>query len=79
MESSIFHGGEPDENRWDLMDPGALDSWSVRGWYRPTPEWTFQVSHGFLTQPETLEEGDVHRTTASAAWKIDRRERDRRR
>ena len=28
---------EPDEQRWDLMDPGALDSWSVRGWYRPSP------------------------------------------
>ena len=72
VESSIFHGGEPDENRWDLMDPGALDSWSVRGWFRPTPEWTFQVSHGFLTHPERLEEGDVRRTTASAGWKVDR-------
>ena len=30
------------------------------------------MSHGFLTQPERLEEGDVYRTTASAAWKIDR-------
>jgi len=69
IESSIFHGGEPDEQRWDLMDPGALDSWSVRGWYRPNREWTFQVSHGFLTHPEQLEEGDVRRTTASAAWK----------
>ena len=35
VEGSIFHGGEPDEQRWDLMDPGALDSWSVRGWYPP--------------------------------------------
>jgi hypothetical protein len=68
VESSIFHGAEPDENRWDLMDPGALDSWSVRGWYRPTPEWTLQVSHGHVTQPEALEEGDVDRTTASASW-----------
>ena len=48
VESSIFHGAEPDENRWDLMDPGALDSWSVRGWYRPSPEWTLQGSHGLL-------------------------------
>ena len=68
VESSIFHGAEPDENRWDLMDPGALDSWSVRGWYRPSPAWSFQVSHGFLTQPEAIEEGDVRRTTASASW-----------
>ena len=69
IESSVFHGAEPDEQRWDLMDPGALDSWSVRGWYRPAAAWTFQVSHGFLKQPEALEEGDVRRTTASASWK----------
>lgn len=72
IESSIFHGGEPDEQRWDLMDPGALDSWSIRGWYRPNPAWTFQVSHGFLTEPEALEEGDVRRTTASGSWKASR-------
>jgi hypothetical protein len=68
FESSIFHGGEPDDNRWDLMDPGALDSWSVRGWFHPTPTWQFQVSHGFLTEPEALEPGNLRRTTASAEW-----------
>ena len=68
VESSIFRGREPDDNRWDLMDPGALDSWSVRGWYRPSPSWTFQLSHGFLNDPEELEAGDVRRTTASASW-----------
>jgi hypothetical protein len=68
VETSWFHGGEPDEQRWDLMDPGALDSWSVRGWYRPSPAWTFQLSHGFLNEPEALEEGDVQRTTASITW-----------
>jgi hypothetical protein len=26
------------------------------------------VSHGFLTQPEALEEGDFRRTTASGSW-----------
>lgn len=72
VESSIFHGREPDENRWDLMDPGALDSWSVRGWYRPSRTWTFQLSHGFLNEPEALEEGDVRRTTASVGWMRDR-------
>jgi hypothetical protein len=69
VESSIFHGAEPDEHRWDLMDPGALDSWSLRAWWRPTSSWDIQVSHGFLKQPEALEEGDVRRTTASATWK----------
>jgi len=68
VESSIFNGREPDEDRWDLMDPGALDSWSVRGWWRPSHEWSLQASYGFLTHPEVLEEGDVKRTTASASW-----------
>jgi hypothetical protein len=67
-EGSLFHGGEPDEQRWDLMDPGPLDSWSVRGWFRPTSEWTLQVSHGFLKTPEAHEPGDIRRTTASASW-----------
>jgi len=68
VEGSIFRGREPDEQRWDLVDFGALDSWSVRGWYRPSAAWTFQLSHGFLNEPEALEEGDVRRTTASATW-----------
>ena len=72
IESSLFHGGEPDEDRWDLMDPGALDSWSIRAWYRPSAAWAFQVSHGFLTRPEALEEGDVRRTTASGSWIVPR-------
>jgi hypothetical protein len=70
IESSIFHGGESDEQRWDLMDPGPLDSWSVRGWFRPTPEWTLQASHGFLNEPEAFDPTDVRRTTASAEWRM---------
>lgn len=68
VEASIFQGREPDEQRWDLVDFGPLDSSSIRGWYRPNSEWAFQLSHGFLTQPEPLEDGDLRRTTASAAW-----------
>jgi hypothetical protein len=68
LESSLFHGGEPDDNRWDLMDPGALDSWSARVWFDPGPEWSAQVSYGFLKQPEEFEEGNVRRTTASLGW-----------
>ena len=68
VESSVFHGAEPDEQRWDLMDPGALDSWSARGWYR-VGGWTFQASHGFLSNPEASETGDIRRTTASASWR----------
>jgi len=68
-ESSIFNGVEPDEQRWDLMDPGALNSWSVRGWYRPSLAWSVQASYGYLTTPDRLEEGDVKRTTISGSWK----------
>jgi hypothetical protein len=68
VEGSLFNGREPDEQRWDLMDPAALDSWSVRGWYRPNPRWTFQVSHGLLHEVEKLLPGDERRTTASGSW-----------
>ncbi|MGH9140931.1 MAG: hypothetical protein ACRD2I_07300 [Vicinamibacterales bacterium] len=68
LETSLFNGREPDDNRWDVMDPGALDSWSVREWYEPSPAWQFQVSHGLLKQPEAGEPGDIRRTTASASW-----------
>jgi hypothetical protein len=68
FETSLFHGAEPDDNRWDLMDPGALDSFSARAWFKPSRAWQFQVSHGFLKQPEAQEPGDVRRTTASASW-----------
>jgi hypothetical protein len=68
FETSIFRGREPDSERWDLMDPGALDSWAARVWHRPGPGLEFQVSHGFLKQPEALELVDVRRTTASGSW-----------
>jgi hypothetical protein len=68
LEGSIFRGREPDEQRWDLMDPGALDSWSARLWYRPNPAWTLQVSHGYVNEPEGVPSSHTHRTTASASW-----------
>ena len=67
VEGSAFRGAEPDEQRWDLIDPGAIDSWSARVWYRPSPSWAFQVSHGFLNEPDAAEEGDVRRTRLSPA------------
>lgn len=68
IETSLFNGREPDDNRWDVMDPGALDSWSARVWYEPSAAWQLQISHGFLRQPEAAEPGDVRRTTGSASW-----------
>jgi hypothetical protein len=64
LEASAFHGREPDEGRWDL-DPGALDSASVRLKADLGRGWSGQVSHGFLNEPEALEPGDTRRTTAS--------------
>jgi hypothetical protein len=55
IEASLFNGREPDDNRWDVMDPGTLDSWSVRERYEPSPAWQFQVSYGFLKEPEAAE------------------------
>jgi hypothetical protein len=67
FESSVFRGRESDEHRFDL-DLGALDSWSVRAWLRPTSSWMIQASHGFLEEPEALEPGDQRRSSASASW-----------
>ena len=67
FEGSVFRGRESDEVRYDL-DVGAIDSWSIRAWLRPTPSWAIQVSHGFLEEPEALEPGDQRRTSASASW-----------
>lgn len=68
LEASVFNGREPDDRRWDF-DFGRLDSFSGRIWFRPRPDWEFQVSSGRLTDPEQLEPGhNVVRSTASASW-----------
>lgn len=64
---SAFHGREPDDKRWDI-DTGKLDSWSARATFDPTPSITAQISTGHLTHPETLEPGNIQRTTASVAY-----------
>lgn len=68
IEASAFRGREPDQYRWDIEAP-ALDSWSVRASWTPTPAFAMQVSHGFLKTPEQLEpELNERRTTASAHY-----------
>jgi hypothetical protein len=67
FEASGFHGGEPDENRWNI-DHGAIDSWATRVSVRPTNDWVAQVSVGRLTKPEAQHPGDVVRTTASVQY-----------
>lgn len=68
LEASLFHGREPDENRWDF-DFGPLDSWSARLSANPTRETSLQISYGFLKSPESLRpDENLHRATASATW-----------
>ncbi len=65
IDTSWFHGREPDEHRTDL-DLGALDSWSVRGTWKRAG-WDAQVSGGRLKNPDAFHPGDVTRLTASVA------------
>lgn len=67
LETSGFHGREPNENRWNI-GAGAMDSWSTRLSVFPTSDWSAQVSVGRLTHPEALEPGDIVRSTASVEY-----------
>jgi hypothetical protein len=67
VEASLFHGAEPDENRWDI-DQGTLDSYAGRVTLRPVAGLEIQVSACRREHPEALEEGDQTRATASVAW-----------
>jgi hypothetical protein len=67
LEASGFHGAEPNEYRWNI-DWGGMDSYSARVSVLPSKNWTAQFSAGRLTQPESLEAGDVVRTTASVHY-----------
>jgi hypothetical protein len=67
VELSVFHGEEPDEDRWDI-DGGEIDSGSGRIRFQLRRNWSAHASIGFLNDPEALEEGDVIRTTASLEY-----------
>lgn len=68
-ESSIFKGEEPDENRYNFDRP-KLDSYSARLSFNPTKNWAFQISHGYLRNPEPSEPhvSIKRKTTASAIY-----------
>jgi hypothetical protein len=69
-EGSIFNGREPDEERADV-DLAALDSYSARVWFMPSPGLALQVSAGHLNDAEAdpgVSRHDVHRVTASATY-----------
>jgi hypothetical protein len=67
VEASVFHGEEPDENRWDI-DQGKLDSYSGRLTLAPAGGFSFQVSSGYRKRPEALEPGNQTRSTASLSY-----------
>jgi hypothetical protein len=68
FEVSVFHGREPDQFRYRL-EPGRLDSSSLRLTYNPGSNWSAQISRGHIVSPEQLEPAiNVERTTASATY-----------
>lgn len=69
FEVSAFNGTEPDENRWDIDKP-RLNSFSGRLSFNPNKNWAFQISHGYLKNPERAEPDlkILRRTTASAIY-----------
>jgi len=69
VEASAFNGTEPDENRWGF-DRLRLNSFSARISVNPTKDWAFQLSHGYLKNPERSEPelAKLRRTTASAMY-----------
>lgn len=69
VEASAFNGTEPDENRYNFDRP-RLNSFSGRFSWNPTKNWAFQISHGYLRNPERSEP-DVRilrKTSASAIY-----------
>jgi hypothetical protein len=70
LEGSLFNGREPGENRYNF-EANPWNSRSARLWFAPNSNWSMQVSHGFLKNPEALEPGDVRRTTASISYNRD--------
>src|SRR6201988_4069746 len=67
LEGSLFNGREPGENRYNF-EANPWNSRSARLQFAPNSNWSMQVSHGLLKNPEALEPGDVRRTTASISY-----------
>ncbi len=70
-EGSVFNGREPDSDRTNF-DFAAMDSWSARLWFMPSPQWALQASGGRLTEAEAGHADepriDVNRVTASVTY-----------
>jgi hypothetical protein len=53
IEASGFHGREPGENRWTILQ-GSIDSWSTRLTVQPGKNWSGQYSYARIKSPESL-------------------------
>ena len=68
LEASRFTGREPDQHRFDF-DAARFDSTALRLSYNPDPNWSLQISGGWLKSPEALDpDVNEQRLTASATW-----------
>jgi hypothetical protein len=68
VEVSQFTGREPDQYRFNF-DSARFNSTSARLSWNPDPNWSLQVSGGWLKSPEALDPTlDERRLTASATW-----------
>jgi hypothetical protein len=68
LELSQFTGREPDQHRFDF-DAARFDSTAARLSFNPDPNWSLQVSAGWLKSPEALAPlVNERRLTASATW-----------
>lgn len=67
LESSIFNGREPDENRTNFDYSGrSLDSYSGRLTWNPSGQWSVAGSYAYLKSPESFHPDEsIHRLTAS--------------
>jgi hypothetical protein len=72
FEESGFHGGEPTEQRWGFQpspNGHAIDSYSSRITFSPSPNWSGQYSIAHIVSPEALYPNeDQQRQTASIMY-----------
>lgn len=65
LDTSIFTGREPDENRFNFDMP-KFDSYSARMTFNPSKDLSLQTSFGYLKSPEALSpNSDTFRATSS--------------
>jgi hypothetical protein len=72
FEESGFHGAEPTEQRWGFQpspNGHAVDSYSSRITFSPTPNWAAQYSIAHIVSPEALYPSEnQQRQTASIMY-----------